>query len=162
DVSQLLTAFGTAVVGIGFLCAPLGAVVTFVVYVFLGVHEPLPSIGAGLLAGVAVAAAIVLAYDRRYQHAKDVYPDQYRHLMRRLQSAGHRLELCASVKAQGLVAAAQKDAERIKEELTELLEKPSRGSRWISASGYLEAWSDLNRLEESLLFLLPSHQVVAL
>ena len=162
-MSQFFGACGTVFVGVGFLCAPFAAGVTFVVYVFLGVSEPAAySIGAGVVAGLLLAIGIWWAYDRRYQRAGLVYREQYKHLRRRLDSARNRLDTCRLASPPGLVGAAQRDAEKIAGELDDLLEKTHRGGIWISAAGYLEAWSDLNRLEEAMIFLLPRQQVLAM
>src|SRR5215471_16321543 len=110
-MSQFFGACGTVFVGVGFLCAPFAAGVTFVVYVFLGVSEPAAySIGAGILGGLLLAAGIWWAYDRRYQRAGLVYREQYKHLRRRLDSARNRLDACRLACPLGMPGAAQRDA----------------------------------------------------
>jgi hypothetical protein len=161
-VSKLFNAFGTAFVVVGFLCAPVAALATFVAYVFVSPRgQEGRSIAAGLLVAVVAAAVIGWLYERNYQRASDVYPEQYRSLLQRLRSARIRLDVCKPATPQPLVAAAQQDAEGLAGDLDTLLNERKAGATWISAAGYLEAWSDVNRLEEQMTFLLPLPQVLA-
>ncbi len=59
-MSRLLSAFGTAAIAVGFICAPIAALVTFAVYVFLGPTrgQVVPAITAGLVLGM-LAGVIV-------------------------------------------------------------------------------------------------------
>jgi hypothetical protein len=162
-MSKLFSAFGTAFVVIGFLCAPVGALVSFVAYVFVSPRgQEAPSIAAGLLVATISATAVGWLYERKYQLASIVYPEQYRNLVQRLRTARIRLDVCNRSQPPELAIAAQRDALELVMDLDTLLKDPKAGARWISASGYLEAWSDINRLEEQMIFLLPIPQVLAI
>jgi hypothetical protein len=162
-VSQLFSAFGAAFVGIGFLCAPIAALVTLAIYLSSAPPGgPALSIAAGLLAGILSAVGIGMLYQRGFQTASAAYPEQFRSLMQRLRTARERLRVFQPVQPTGLEAVAVNDALTLEKEVTELLEKPRAGAAWISAMGYLQAWNGLHRLEESLIFLLPPQQVVAM
>ncbi|HXM56954.1 MAG TPA: hypothetical protein VOB72_16255 [Candidatus Dormibacteraeota bacterium] len=164
-MSPFVSACGTLFVAVGFLCAPFAAGVTFFSYVLiyeLAGKQKLPalSIAIGLLAGGLAIGGLWRVYRTWYQGAGDVYPDQHKHLLRRLESAGHRLAATQVPAPTALQAAARADAVSIDNSLRAQLERVD--ARWLSAAAYLEAWSDLNRLEEALLYLLPRPQVLAL
>jgi hypothetical protein len=162
-MSQLFSAFGTVFVVIGFLCAPVAALVSFVAYVFVSPRgQEVSSIAAGLLVAVIAATVVGWLYERKYQRASAVYAEQYRNLVQRLRTARIRLDVCKPSTPTELATAARRDAEGLVRDLDTLLEDPKAGARWISATGYLEAWSDINRLEEQMIFLLPIPQVLAI
>jgi hypothetical protein len=162
-VSRLFCAFGAAFVVIGFLCAPIAALVSFVAYVFVSPHgQEVPSIAAGLLVFVIVATVVGWLYERKYQRPSEVYPEQYRNLVQRLRTARICLAVCKSSRPTELAIAARRAADELIRELDELLQDTRAGAKWISAAGYLEAWSDINRLEEQMIFLLPAPQVLAM
>jgi hypothetical protein len=160
-VSKLFNAFGTAFAVIGFFCPPAAALVSSTVYIFVRQGQELRSIVTGLLVFVIAAIVIGLLYERKYQLASEVYPEQYRNVLQRLRTSRTRLEVCKPRARTELVTAAQADARGLVGDLERLL-KDKAGSKWISATGYLEAWSDINRLEEQLIFLVPPPQVVSM
>ena len=160
---RLFSAFGTAFVAIGFICAPLAALVTFVLYDFIGPTrgQPLPGIGVGVLIGVGMAVAVWWAFEQQYRDAAIVNPRQYRNLQVRLRSDENQLDSSPPI-AQPLADAAGRDAIALRDDLQRLLSQPQSGAKWLSAEGYLEAWSDMYRLEEALVFLLPVEEVLAM
>jgi hypothetical protein len=164
-MSPVVSACGTFIVAVGFLCAPFAAGVTFFAYVllyeFAGKQKhPAASITIGVVAGSLAIGGLRWLYRHWYQHGADVYPDQHRHLRRRLESAEHQLRANRMETPAPSQTAARQNADAIAETLDQTLAET--GPRWLSAAAYLEAWSDLNRLEEAMLHLLPRPQVLAL
>lgn len=164
-MSRLFTAFGTAFVAIGFVCAPIAALATFAVYVFANPTRGnvLPAFAVGLALGVLAGIGVWWIYQRSYRSARDVNPGQYQSLNARLKSDGNQIQVSVPPPAtRPLAVAAQKDTDRITKDLEGLLEKPQPGDWWLSAEGYLEAWTDVYRLEEAMLLLVPVGQVLAM
>jgi hypothetical protein len=119
------------------------------------------SIGAGLVVGLASGVIVGLVYWRFYRTADEAYPDQFQELTRRLAtivglicSSPNRSDPCA--------VAAEKEADELSHTIDCLLNRTESGSLWVSAAGYLLAWSGIYRLEEAAIQLVPSEQVLAM
>jgi hypothetical protein len=93
--------------------------------------------------------------------ASAVYPEQYQDLILRLQTDGNLLDASTS-RADPCAIAAKKDADHLRTKIGDLLNKQQAGAIWISATGYLDAWTCLYRLEEAAIQLLPAEKVLAM
>ncbi|HEV3103251.1 MAG TPA: hypothetical protein VG426_13060 [Candidatus Dormibacteraeota bacterium] len=158
-MSRFLGAFGPVFVAIGFLCAPIAALMTSIAYENQKSIEL--SIGAGLVVGVASGGIVGLVYWRFYRTAEEAYPDQFRELGQRLattvgliSSSPGRTDPCA--------VAAKNEADELSASVDHLLNHTESGSLWVSATGYLLAWSGIYRLEEAAIQLVPSEHVLAM
>jgi hypothetical protein len=163
-MSRFFSAFGTAFVAIGFICAPLGALATFIVYVLIAPTkgEVLPSIVVGLGLSVVIAVTLSVIYAKRYQKAADVNAMECRDIQARLQSANNLVRSCPQPDGNSnpLVRAAWDTANKLIAQLTALLDRTD--STWLAAEGYLEAWTDVYAIEESMILFVPVHQVVTM
>ena len=169
-MSRVFSAFGTAFVAIGFICAPLAALSTFVLYAMIDATRgnDAVSVEAGLVVAMLAALALSYVYKWRYQTAQAVNPAQYHDLMGRLQTAKNLLAISPTRdESTGAARAARSDADSLTAALGDtedtnhrLLNKPGAG--WLEGQRYLEAWDSVYRLEEALLLLVPVEQVVAM
>ncbi len=164
-MSRFFSAFGTAFIAMGFICAPLAAFATFVFYVWIdGTRGRVDiSVGSGLL--VALVAGLILGwiYTKHFQLASDVNAEQFHDISVRLRSAQSLFDSCdAPRERRSLAFAAWDTGEKLITDLAGaqgLLTK--RGPRWLAAQGYLEAWNDIYGIEESLiLFVAVQHVTV--
>jgi hypothetical protein len=162
-MSRFFSAFGTAFIAIGFLCAPAAALVTFVVYVFItnGKQGAL-SIGIGLISALPIGIGVWAVYEKLYQSADAVNPEQYWNLKDRLMTDENRINKAPVVPASApaLVLAAEDNATELRDQISQLLNR--HGPEWISADGYLEAWSKVYRLEEAMTLFLPPEYALAI
>jgi len=163
-MSKFFSAFGTAFVAIGFICAPLAALATFIVYDFIAPTkgQVLPSIAAGLALALVIGAGLALIYNTGYQKAAEVNAPEYRDIQARLQSASNLFQLCPQPDGNSnpLARASWNTAANLINHLTDLLQR--KDSSWLAAEGYLEAWNDVYGIEESLILFAPVHQVVTM
>ncbi len=163
-MSKFFSAFGTAFVAIGFICAPLAALATFIVYVFIAPTkgQVLPSIAAGLALALVIGAGLALIYATRYQKAAEVNAAESRDIQARLQSATNLIQLCPPPDGSSnpLARASWNTAANLTSHLTALLQRQDSG--WLAAEAYLEAWNDVYGIEESLILFAPVHQVVTM
>ncbi len=163
-MSRFFSAFGTAFVAIGFICAPLAALATFIVYVFIAPTngQVLPSIAAGLALALVIGTGLALIYATGYQKAAEVNAPECRDIQARLQSATNLFQLCPQPNGDSnpLARASWNTAANLINHLTDLLQR--KDSSWLAAEGYLEAWNDVYGIEESLILFAPVHQVVTM
>jgi len=163
-MSKFFSAFGTAFVAIGFICAPLAALATFIVYDFIAPTKAqvLPSIAAGLALALVIGAGLALIHATGYQKAAEVNAPEYRDIQARLQSASNLFQLCPQPDGNSnpLARASWNTAANLINHLTDLLQR--KDSSWLAAEGYLEAWNDVYGIEESLILFGPVHQVVTM
>lgn len=169
-MSRVFSAFGTAFVAIGFVCASGAALATFAIYVLVSPTrgDVASSVGLGFAIAVGIALLLVYVYGRRYQTAKDVNPEQFHDIMERRRTATNLLKICPDAdRCEGVVLAARNDADQEVADLgdpsdgkTGLLNE--RGPGWLAGVRYLDAWDDIYALEEALMLLVPIEQVVAM
>jgi len=163
-VSRFFSAFGTGFVAIGFICAPLGALATFIIYAFVAStrDQVLPSIAAGLALACLVGLVLAFVYTKQYQKAQEVNSGQFQDINARLRNARNLLGACPEpgAAANPLVRASWNTATSLVEDLEHLLKLG--GSNWLAAEGYLEAWNNIYGIEEAEVLLVPIHQVVTM
>ena len=161
-MSRFFSAFGTAFVAIGFICAPLGSLATFVVYVFVAPTrgQVLYSTAGGLVFACVAGLILALIYTKGFQRAQKVNPEQYQDINARLRNAKNLLDVCPEPDRDlnPLAFASWTTAKGLVPDVRAQLAKP--GSNWLAAEGYLESWNDIYAIEEAMILFAPVHHVV--
>ena len=165
-MSRFFSAFGTAFIAIGIICAPLAAFATFVLYVL--VEASRGEVGTSVIGGLATAllAAVLLAltYSGRYQTAAAVNAREIHDLTARLSSASRLFTSSGGPPAGEILRSV---AWQTAGDLIQRLSGPDgrlqkKGPGWLAAESYLEAWSDIYSIEEALILLVPFELAVTM
>jgi hypothetical protein len=162
-MSRFFSAFGTAFVAMGFICAPLAAFFTFVLYVWIPAIRGGVAISVigGLAVGVVAALFLGFIYTRRYQAASDVNAEQFHDIKTRLLTVKSLRDACiVPTDTHTEPYAALAICNQLIAGVQGLLAK--KGPVWLSAEGYLEIWNDIYGAEESLVLLVLVQQVIAM